>query len=122
MAQTLLFLHFAGALVTGAFVLWGIVLVVRPASEHAGNAARAIALGAAYQLVTGSLLAIADPQGSSLLRFCTRIGLYVAIVVMTEGALFWRMKGVGIPFPAHLVTASAAVGMAFVLRVVRELL
>lgn len=132
MEQILLLLHLAGAAGLGALLLFAIATLMGTRTARQGTSladgqnaryvwyAKSIGMGTGVQLVTGSLLSLAGEDGS-LLRFCARIGAYLVIIGIVEGALFLRIHRTVAILPLRFVGSSLAIGIVFVLWAVGDL-
>lgn len=85
-------LHLLGAVALAALVMASIFTVVRGRAHEAAGYARSLALLALVQTGTGACLAFISPGGSAL-AFCSKIGVYIAVIVITELFLFRTARG-----------------------------
>jgi hypothetical protein len=110
----LLFSHITGALLLGYFIVSALVQIYTNKENTFKKSAITIGLAAGYQLITGSLLALDIQTKSGLFGFCSKIGLYLAIVISVEYLLFYRMqKNTAVIMPARLVLSSLIIGIVF---------
>lgn len=114
MSTIFLILHLAGAAVIAGLIIKTLVVLVQSRVSAYGGTAKAIALITAWQLITGSLLTIVKLQETSLLVFCARIGVYLAVVVAMEMLLLAKMRQAQLPFPKSFVNASVSAGLVAV--------
>jgi hypothetical protein len=114
--QILLLLHLLGAVSVGILIIAaGFALVTRK-SHFYKSFALLIALGAGFQLVSGSLFAISVQSNESLLAFCSKIGIYLTVIGIIEALLFSRLQAEKQnTFPARIVASSLMFGMSFVI-------
>lgn len=113
MEDIFLFLHIIGAGVVGAFIIFAMGDLLRRQATYYVLYAKSIAVGGAYELITGSLLAVT--LHSTVFAFCARIGAYLGIILLSEIVLVIAMKKVPEAFPAFHVISSLSVGMVVVL-------
>lgn len=130
MAMTLLIIHLIGAGLLSIIFVTALYQLVRSAQLSAMvGQAKAVALGTALQLITGSLLMIATPQasvgssiGPSVWRFCANISLYVIAVVAIEFMLSMRIKklsgAVSGVFPKRVIQTSGGLSALFIVAAI----
>lgn len=112
--QLFLLAHLTGALVLGILILKTVIVLVSKTSSKYNNLAWKIGLGSGYQLVTGSLLEMSAHRPDSLLVFCSKIGLYLAVVLIIEGLLFIQIRRDSRNvFPIRAVSYSLTFGLFF---------
>jgi hypothetical protein len=113
--QILLITHLLGALYIGLFVIASIVVLVRRKVDYYKPIAGQIAFSTCFQLISGSLLTLQYQNSASLFSFCSKIGLYLFVVVIIETLLYKRLHEQNVEkFPQNLVTSSLSLGMLFV--------
>lgn len=119
LTQVLLLTHILGSIVVGILVAAILYLVFRGKSSLYKTFALYLGISAGYQLVTGSLLAIATPGSHSIFAFCSKIGIYLAIVLATEVLLYVKMrKNNVVLYPLRAVASSLSVGLLFVVAAI----
>lgn len=109
----LLFSHITGALLLGFFIVSALVQIYTNKENTFKKSAITIGFAAGYQLITGSFLALDIQTKSGLFGFCSKIGLYLAIVISIEYLLFYRMQKNAVIMPIRLVLASLIIGIIF---------
>ena len=109
MFETFLYLHLTGAALMGVLGIWAVVEVVRRDSTKLALIAKLLAAGLLYQVISGSALGFVK-QGT-LLAFCSRIGLYLFIILAIEVLIFVRMKAQSGEFPMRFVTRMCTVSV-----------
>ncbi len=107
----LLFMHVLGAGITGFMVIFSFVLILLNKSALYRNISIGLAGMTLFQIITGSLISLLSAD--SVATYCTRIALYMSIVLVTEIALFWKMK-LGL-YPFRFVFASVTVSFVITL-------
>lgn len=114
MVMILLIIHLIGAGLLGIILISAVYQLLRSAqlSVMVGQA-KAIALGTALQLITGSLLMIATPQ-ASVWRFCANIALYLIAVVAIELMLSMRIRKLSGAFPKRVIQVSGGLSALFI--------
>lgn len=112
----LLIAHLTGAFVIGFFILKAVTDILRNQSASYRTSSMQIAVGAGYQLITGSLLAMNINTSQSLLAFCSKMSLYIGIVFFVEALLFYRMENnQSKMIPARIAVSSLSIGTLFTL-------
>ncbi len=109
----LLVVHIVGAVVTGcALVLGGAAMVAGKSSAYRLTA---IALGslAAFEVVTGTLLAIFSPT-VSVISVCGNIALYLIVVAVVLVPLYIRVRQASLQFPGVQSLSPVGASVAFV--------
>jgi hypothetical protein len=111
----LLTLHLVGAFIL--FVLLGraVYSLISNNISALKPSATSIAWGLAFQLITGSFMALAASNGMSLIAFCNRVVLYVGLTLIVEMMLFFKMRRSQALFPLYNVASSFGVGLIFVI-------
>lgn len=112
MFETALAIHLIGAIGLAVIILVSIISIINNSHKRLKNLVVLVGLSSGLQLVTGSLLVINSDSGT-LLSFCSNIGLYLSIIVITELILFYKIKNI-YTFPLKTVISPTAVGMLFV--------
>ncbi|MDB4939591.1 MAG: hypothetical protein JWO40_16 [Candidatus Doudnabacteria bacterium] len=112
MLKTILVLHLAGALGLAALMLAALLAVLKNRLNNLKSFAANIGVGLGLQLVTGSLLVWASRTPGTVSSFCSKIGIYLAVVAAVEGLLFYKIRQ-SRNFPAAIVASSALVGVGF---------
>ncbi|HLL60628.1 MAG TPA: hypothetical protein VK338_02835 [Candidatus Nitrosocosmicus sp.] len=114
--QILLFSHLIGATLVGVLIITAFVCLLKNISQRYKFLAKSIAIGTAAQLLTGSLLALTALQREPLLYFCSKVGIYVTVVLVVEGLLYRQMNKENLRyFPLKFVTSSLTFGIFFVI-------
>lgn len=108
-----LFVHLVGAVIVSIFTFLALVALLTKSSAKYSFYAKSIAISGAFQLVSGSLLGWSIH--SNLFAFCTRIGMYLGVILLTEMVLFMAMKKYALPFPSFQVASSLSFGVLFVI-------
>lgn len=111
MTNYILYFHIIGALILGLFVLATIFILSKKKSAYYKNFAIYIAYGSALQILSGVLLSAVQAEKMSLLAYCSRLGLYLAILFITEFMIYMAMKNKNIIFPSKLVFNSTALAI-----------
>jgi hypothetical protein len=109
--QFLMGVHLFGALFMAIFVAISVFSMLRKKSEHYPLCASAIGFIACWQLITGALFTLTQKVPGTLLLFCTRIGLYLAVVFVVEAVLFLKIKNARLAFPRNSVAFFMGTGM-----------
>lgn len=116
MPNILLIAHLMGAFGLGIFIVNAFVNLYKNRTESFQRSSVQIGIGAGYQLITGSLLAIDIKTMQGLLHFCNKMGLYVGIVLFVETLLFYRMqKNKNWAASAGIAFSSLTIGLLFTL-------
>ena len=117
--QLLLASHILGSIFVGALVAFILFISFRNKAALYKSSALSLGLAAGYQFITGSLLVIAMPGAESLFSFCSKIGLYLSVILFAEVVLYMKMRQHSeAVFPAKAVVSSIGTGMVFVLTAV----
>ena len=103
MSVFLLF-HLIGAVGISLLVFFALAILIQKKSSLYRFSALAIAFGAIFESISGSILAL-QTQGT-ILAFCARIGLYLFVLLLVESGLFLAMKRRGIIAPLRPVASS----------------
>lgn len=114
LVQVLLMLHMVGAICVGLLIISSFISLTKRQISSYKPLAINIALGACFQLITGSFLALSYQSSESILSFCGKVGIYLFFVLFTEALLFKQLFASRL-FPAKLVATSLTVGLVFVL-------
>lgn len=115
----LLLAHLTGAVATGFFILKAFINLLKNQASTYKSSAIQIGVGAGYQLITGSFLAMNSNTSESLLAFCSKMGLYIGIVLFVEALLFLRMQKDQMWIkPAQIAFSSLSIGIVFTLYTV----
>jgi len=86
----LLIAHVTGAVVSAVAVALTIGALVTRRAAWFRPLSVALAVLGAYQVVSGAVLAVAN--SSTLLSFCARVGVYLAVIVTAEVVLVVAMR------------------------------
>jgi hypothetical protein len=112
MYSAILVAHITGAVVT-AVVAFFALLAMMMRNEHVyRRAAVMLASLAAFEVVSGTVLAVMSAS-VSVASICGNIGLYVAAVAALEAVLFMRMKKTTQKFPSMQAVATMGTSLAF---------
>lgn len=106
--QLFLFLHLTGALVLLLLILASFILIFKNKLPLLKNLSLGIGFGTLFQLTTGTLLSLVSANGQSLIVFCSRIGIYLTIVLVTEMVIFLKIKNI---FPLRQVASYILTGV-----------
>jgi hypothetical protein len=112
-------LHLIGATALFAAIGYALFTLKFPSKISYSKQAGFVALNGCFQLISGSLLAINSP-GTSAGGFCAKIGIYVALIAITETSLYMKMKEKG-AFPDSTVYSSLTAGIVISLLTVISL-
>lgn len=114
--NTLLLAHLIGAGYVGLSVISAVFSLYQKKSSSYKKLSLQIGVGGAYQLISGSLLALASVHSQGYLwDFCNKISLYIGIIFLVEILLFKRMqKYQDLSFPTHVVISSLTFAVLFV--------
>jgi hypothetical protein len=110
--NTPLILHLVGAAISGLLVVGALVSVFSKQSRWYKPTAIGIAVSAALQLISGSVLSFVS--NGSLLTFCARIGIYLSVLVVAELVVWSAARKNQQVFPTRAVVSSFATGLAAV--------
>jgi hypothetical protein len=111
MVSVFLAVHLIGAGGVGTLMIGAVTDLLRRAPQRLHTIAALVGVGTGVQLVTGSLLVLAEPNGFSVFRFCANIGLYLGLVAAVETMLWWRLRTARAGrFPFRLTFSSVSVG------------
>lgn len=103
MASFFLFLHLLGALGMALLLMKSFIIYVQGQYASYSLYARFIAAGTAFQLVSGSLLALVSLTPISPLSLCVRIGFYLGVCIFIELLLLLAMLREGAVYPTRSV-------------------
>lgn len=106
--QLFLLFHISGALVLLLLILASFIFIFKNKLPLLKNLSLGIGFGTLFQLTTGALLSLASANGQSLIVFCSRIGIYLTIVLITEMLIFLKIKNI---FPLRQVTLYISIGV-----------
>lgn len=87
-----LILHIVGALTTFIFVCVTVFSLITKREMLFRPLMKILAGNGIYQVVTGSLVLAQGNNSSTVLGFCVRLGLYLAVVLFFEGLLFLKLR------------------------------
>jgi hypothetical protein len=110
MTKTILLLHIAGAVLSAGTILISLWSIYQKADNILQRLAVLLATLLGFELITGSILAILNPSGISLLGFCRNIGLYTLTILLTEAVLYYHMPNRRM-FPKVTLAASSGAGL-----------
>ncbi len=109
-------LHLAGAIITGVLIIRAFAALIKDQILRYKPLAFQIAFAGAFQLITGSLLIFADRHAMSLASACSRIGMYLGLVIFAEIFLYRRMRNEGTySFPTRAVFSSLSGSLVIVI-------
>jgi hypothetical protein len=112
----LLFVHIIGSLVIGVLIVLTVYAIIQKRASEYRRLALGIAWSSAAQLITGSLLVVTQEQTPSLLVFCSKIGIYMSLVIASEALLFYRMRQEPLKiFPLRTVTSLFSIAMIMII-------
>ena len=117
----LLLTHIFGSFILFIMMFTALLAVKRGFREHYGTLAVKIGLGSAWQLISGSILTLFAPEKPQLFYFCSRIGIYLTLILAVELLLFYKMRSAAQIFPFHQVVSSITLGAVFVVLVIQTL-
>lgn len=112
--QFFLYVHLGGAVIMALAILIVVAVLVFRKSAAYSFQAKCIARITALQCMSGSGLALTD-QHPSVLAFCSKLGLYLAIILIVEIVLFFKMEKIARPFPLKPVSVALGGGSAVAL-------
>ncbi|MDQ3076906.1 MAG: hypothetical protein M3Q63_02535 [bacterium] len=92
MFTLILILHLLGFLVISIFVIKSVIAILYSHYSHISFLAKSLAISSLIQLLSGSLLLFLQESPRSLIVFCTRISIYLTIIIVVETLLFWKMN------------------------------
>ncbi len=92
MINLLLVIHILGAIILGVIVILAWINLFKSTSDTYISSARHIGIGAGFELITGALLAVHIQSYSGLLQYCSKLFIYLGIILFTEIVLLYRMK------------------------------
>ncbi len=102
----MLIVHIVGAVLTAVVAIHACVSMVRGGTENYRRAAQLLATLAAFEVATGTALAVLSPTVSAV-SVCGNIALYLASVAVIQILLFMRMRRSTLRFPAVQTFSSA---------------
>lgn len=76
------------------------------------NLAVRIAIITGLQLLTGAILTIISLSEANLTMYCSKIGLYIGVILTTEYILYKKARKKNILFPIKTVAIPIAIGLA----------
>ncbi|OHA04987.1 MAG: hypothetical protein A2934_04095 [Candidatus Sungbacteria bacterium RIFCSPLOWO2_01_FULL_47_10] len=109
MKEFLLTIHIWGAVATGVLVAASMTVLFLKKKSLYRRSAIAIAFGGAFQLLSGSVFALAS--SGTVFSFCVRIGLYSAVIIGAETLMVIAMHKNEIQYPRKLVFAPTGAGV-----------
>jgi uncharacterized membrane protein len=110
----LLIAHLSGALVMGALIIQTIFVLAKNKSRYYKQTAKNIALNTGFQLVSGATLALTHAGTDPLAQYCSKIGIYLALVTFAEFFLYKQLKNEKeAEFPVRTVVSSVSTGILF---------
>ncbi len=112
---TFLSIHILGAVSLFAWIFFALLSLKVTTLMSYRKQAMIISINGGVQLVTGSLVGLAH-HGNPV-TFCAKIGLYLAVIAVTELALYWKMQHKE-AFPAATVYSTLTIGMLFAVMTV----
>jgi NADH:ubiquinone oxidoreductase subunit 6 (subunit J) len=113
MEAIFLVIHIAGAVAVFCLVIASIVAFFKPSVSNCQNLAKGLGAMATIQLVSGAILMASLPTRPSLLSFCQKVGLYLAIIIATEFFLWIKITSTqGSHYPLKAVFSMASPGLA----------
>lgn len=92
MTALFLTLHLAGAAVTGVLLCWSVLSLVQNRKARYQRHITSLAACSGFQLVSGAVLGAFSTQNVSGTLFCTRLGLYVAVIMLVEYWLYRKSE------------------------------
>lgn len=114
--------HILGSVFVGILVVSILYIAFRNKSVFYKPSALYLGLAAGYQLATGSMLAIMMPGAESLFSFCSKIGLYISVILFAQIILYMKMRQSNAAvFPVRAVVSSIGTGMVFVISAIISL-
>ena len=116
---TLLF-HILGAVFVGLLIIATLISLIKKKSDYYKPLAISIGVGTCYQLITGSILALSYQNSESIFSFCSKVGFYLIIVLITETLLFRQLFTARL-YPTKIVASSLTLGLVFVLITIFQL-
>ena len=106
----ILALHLTAAAVTGVIIFFALFAVLRGKSAWYKTAALALGSIAAFEVFSGTLLAIVSPTISAT-SLSLHIFEYLGVCLAVEALLFVRMKKVSLTFPLQAASLPALVSV-----------
>lgn len=98
MFPSILAAHILGAVATFAIIFYAMIALLRSQSRQLEALAGILGILAAFEVVSGVALAIIS-NTVTVVSVCDNIALYLALVLVTQAALYTRMRGTGVRFP-----------------------
>ncbi|HYF13087.1 MAG TPA: hypothetical protein VD928_02210 [Candidatus Paceibacterota bacterium] len=93
--------HISVAVITGIVILFALYAIARGKSHVYRNTALTLALVAALQVISGTLLALLSPDVTAA-SLSAHIAVYLGVCVIVEALLFIRMRNISLNFPVGL--------------------
>lgn len=110
--QFFLILHLLGAGYLGILTFASFFSLISKKVLYYKHLSKQVAVIGCFQLVTGSLLTLLIKKNGSVLTFCSKIGLYLGIVLLLEYLLYKALpKENRTYFPLSFVTGVLSFGI-----------
>lgn len=104
--------HLEGAAAAAVLTIASFVALYRKTERHYRALTVSLAWSAGFQVISGAVLTLLHLQETSLLQFCGRIGVYIAVIGFTEAMFYLRMNSSGVrAFPSVQVSLPFAGSM-----------
>ncbi len=103
--------HLAAAAVTGIVILFAMYSLFREMSAYYRAAALALGFIAAFEVLSGTALAILSPQLSAA-ALSLHIVEYLGVCAIAESLLFARMQKLSLAFPLRLAASPVLASVA----------
>jgi hypothetical protein len=117
MYESFLVIHLAGASATVCVGAYALVALWNHCADKYNFVAKVLGVLAGFEVLTGTMLAVLSPQVSASL-LCSRILLYLFLVVVVETLLFVRMRKISMVSPIATVFAPIIASFAAFLTAV----
>ncbi|HVV39249.1 MAG TPA: hypothetical protein VHD31_02885 [Candidatus Paceibacterota bacterium] len=104
-------LHLATAALTGAVILYALYAVLRGHVQMYRSIALALAGVAAFEVFSGTVLAITSPDLSAT-ALSLHILEYLGVCAVVEAALFAKMRNIALVYPTRLVLSPVIASVA----------
>lgn len=99
MYSALLSLHIIGALFSAVLATFAVLVALTGRDGWYKTLSLGIGVLAAFEVSTGTVLAVLSPEVSAL-SICANVALYIAAAASIQALLFMRMRRITLPFPA----------------------
>jgi hypothetical protein len=111
MYESAIVLHLVGASATACVGAFALVALWNHFDDRYSFVANVLGALAGFEILTGTMLAVLSPQVSAS-SLCSRVFLYLFLVVIIETLLFARMRKISMASPMTTVFAPVIAGFA----------